>query len=64
MTSDTPALQALRALGLEPEVLSHGPGSGLVEVAHGRSRAPAGLDADAALRAIFARIADTSDPEG
>ncbi len=41
MTSDTPALQALRASGLDHEVLSHGPVRGLVEAAHARGVEPA-----------------------
>ncbi len=41
MTSDTPALQALRAAGLEHEVLSHGPVRSLVEAAEARGVAPA-----------------------
>ena len=41
MTSDTPALQALRAAGLEHEVLSHGPVGSLVEAADARGVEPA-----------------------
>ena len=40
MTPDTPALQALRAAGLEHEVLSHGPARSLVEAADARARRP------------------------
>ncbi len=41
MTTDTPALQALRAAGLAHEVLSHGPVRSLVEAAEARGVAPA-----------------------
>ncbi len=41
MTTDTPALQALRAAGLEHEVLSHGPVRSLVEAAAARGVEPA-----------------------
>ncbi len=41
MTPDTPALQALRAAGLDHEVLSHGPARSLVEAAEVRGVEPA-----------------------
>ena len=41
MTSDTAALQALRAAGLPHEVLSHGPVRSLVEAAEARGVEPA-----------------------
>ena len=41
MTTDTPALQALRAAGLDHEVLSHGPVRSLLEAADARGVAPA-----------------------
>jgi Cys-tRNA(Pro)/Cys-tRNA(Cys) deacylase len=41
MTPDTPALQALRAAGLDHEVLSHGPVRSLVEAAEVRGVEPA-----------------------
>ena len=41
MTPDTPALQALRAAGLQHEVLSHGPVRSLVEAAEARGVEPA-----------------------
>ena len=41
MTPDTPALQALRAAGLDHEVLSHGPVRSLVEAAEARGVEPA-----------------------
>jgi Cys-tRNA(Pro) deacylase len=41
MTTDTPALQALRAAGLDHEVLSHGPVGSLVEAAEARGVEPA-----------------------
>jgi len=41
MTPDTPALQALRAAGLEHEVLVHGPVRSLVEAASARGVEPA-----------------------
>jgi Cys-tRNA(Pro) deacylase len=41
MTTDTPALQALRAAGLGHEVLSHGPVGSLVEAARARGVEPA-----------------------
>jgi Cys-tRNA(Pro) deacylase len=41
MTTDTPALQALRAAGLAHEVLSHGPVGSLVEAARARGVEPA-----------------------
>ena len=41
MTTDTPALQALRAAGLDHEVLSHGPVGSLVEAARARGVEPA-----------------------
>jgi len=41
MTTDTPALQALRASGLQHEVLRHGPVRSLVEEADARGVEPA-----------------------
>lgn len=41
MSTDTPALQALRAAGLDHEVLSHGPVRSLVEAADARGVEPA-----------------------
>ena len=41
MTPDTPALQALRAAGLDHEVLAHGPVRSLVEAAEARGVEPA-----------------------
>ena len=41
MTPDTPALQALRAAGLDHEVLLHGPVRSLVEAAEARGVEPA-----------------------
>ena len=41
MTTDTPALQSLRAAGLAHEVLSHGPVRSLVEAADARGVEPA-----------------------
>ena len=41
MTPDTPALQALRAAGLDHEVLVHGPVRSLVEAADARGVEPA-----------------------
>ena len=41
MTPDTPALQALRAAGLDHQVLSHGPVRSLVEAADARGVEPA-----------------------
>lgn len=41
MTTDTPALQALRAAGLEHRVLSHGPVRSLTEAAAARGVEPA-----------------------
>jgi Cys-tRNA(Pro) deacylase len=41
MTTDTPALQALRAAGLDHEVLTHGPVRSLVEAADARGVEPA-----------------------
>jgi Cys-tRNA(Pro)/Cys-tRNA(Cys) deacylase len=41
MTPETPALQALRAAGLDHEVLSHGPVRNLVEAAEARGVEPA-----------------------
>jgi Cys-tRNA(Pro)/Cys-tRNA(Cys) deacylase len=41
MTTDTPALQALRAAGVRHDVLSHGPVRSLVEAAEARGVEPA-----------------------
>jgi Cys-tRNA(Pro)/Cys-tRNA(Cys) deacylase len=41
MTTDTPALQALRVSGLRHEELRHGPVGSLVEAAHARGVEPA-----------------------
>jgi Cys-tRNA(Pro) deacylase len=41
MTTETPALQALRDAGLQHEVLRHGPVASLVEAAHARGVEPA-----------------------
>ena len=64
MTTDTPALQALRAAGLEHEVLSHGPVRSLLEVRAYKQSVKAAAKAAASTPAEPTRPAKTRSGKG